>query len=477
MPARSYRLRVCTRFRAPMHVVRQMIPTPGDFKSLVRLAMPVAAVQVGVLLMGAVDTVMVGHVSARDLAAVALGNLYFFLTVSFGIGTLFALDPLISQAFGAGDRAGIARGIQRGFVTAAGLSVFASILLTAGVPFLTLVRQPPDVIPIAADYALVSIPGVLPFYGFIVLRQSLQAMGRVTPIVIVILVANAANVFFNWVLVFGNLGFPALGAVGSGWATTLSRWVMVLALLVAAWPVLRHYLWPLLPQAAAAAPLLGMFRLGAPIGVQFFLELGVFAAIGIAMGWLGTIPMASHQVAINLASLTFMAAVGVTQASAVLVGRAVGAGDSAQARRSAGAGLLFVGAMMTVFGITFLSVPGALARIYSADPVVVGLASTLIPVAGVFQVFDGVQAVASGVLRGVGDTLAPMAVNLMGFWLIGLPISLYLGFRAGFGPLGLWWGMAAGLGAVSVFLLVRVRIRFGRGLRRLHVEAGAGAAS
>ena len=459
-----------------MHVVRQMIPAPADLKSLVRLAMPVAAVQVGVMLMGAVDTVMVGQVSARDLAAVALGNLYFFLTVSFGIGTLFALDPLISQAFGAGDRAGIARGIQRGFVTAAGLSVLASILLTAGVPFLTFARQPPDVIPIAAEYALVSIPGVLPFYGFIVLRQSLQAMGRVTPIVIVILVANVANVFFNWVLVFGNLGFPALGAVGSGWATTLSRWVMVLALLVAAWPVLRHYLWPLLPHALVAAPLLRMFRLGAPIGVQFFLELGVFGAIGIAMGWLGTIPMASHQVAINLASLTFMAAVGVTQASAVLVGHAVGAGDSAQARRSAGAGLLFVGAMMTLFGITFLTVPGTLARIYSADPVVVGLASTLIPVAGVFQVFDGVQAVASGVLRGVGDTLAPMVVNLMGFWLIGLPISLYLGFRAGFGPLGLWWGMAAGLGAVSIFLLVRVRIRFGRGLRRLHVEAGADAA-
>ncbi len=460
-----------------MHVVRQMVPESSDLKSLLRLAMPVAAVQVGVMLMGAVDTVMVGHVSARDLAAVALGNLYFLFTASFGLGTLFALDPLVSQAFGADDRVGIARGIQRGFVMAASLSIFSSVLLTVGGPFLTFARQPPDVIPIAAEYALVSIPGVLPFYGFIVLRQSLQAMGRVAPIVVVILAANVANVFFNWVLVFGNLGFPALGAVGSAWATTLSRWVMVVALLVVAWPVLRSYLWPLLPQAIVAASLLRMFRLGAPIGVQFFLELGVFGVIGIAMGWLGTIPMASHQVAINLASLTFMAALGVTQASAVLVGQAVGAGDSAQARRSAGAGLLFVGVMMTLFGVIFLSVPGALARIYSTDLVVVGLASTLIPVAGVFQVFDGVQAVASGVLRGVGDTLVPMAVNLVGFWLIGLPVSLYLGFRAGFGPLGLWWGMAAGLGVVSVFLLMRVRIRFGRGLRRLHGEEGVEVAA
>ena len=449
-----------------------MVPTKGDFTALIRLAMPVAAVQVGVMLMGAVDTVMVGHLSARDLAAVALGNLYFFLTASFGLGTLFALDPVISQAFGADDRAGIARGIQRGFVMAAVLALFSSLLLTPGLPFLTFVRQPPDVIPVAAEYALVSIPGVLPFYVFIVLRQSLQAMGRVAPIVVVIVGANLANVFFNWVLIFGNLGFPAMGAVGSGWATTLSRWVMVMALLVVAWPVLRPYLWPLRPRAMAAGPLLRMFRLGAPIGVQFFLEFGVFGVIGISMGWLGTIPMASHQVAINLASLTFMAAVGVTQACSVLVGQAIGAGDPAQARRSAGAGLLFVGGMMTFFGVTFLSVPGVLARIYSTDMVVVGLAATLIPVAGIFQVFDGLQAVASGVLRGVGDTLAPMVVNLVGFWLIGLPISLYFGFRAGFGPLGLWWGMAAGLGAVSVFLLMRVRVRFGRDLTRLHLEEG-----
>ena len=208
-----------------MHVIRQMVPSSDHLASLLRLALPVAAVQVGFIFMGAVDTVMVGHVSARDLAAVALGNLYFFLTTSFGLGTLLALDPLVSQAFGAADRVGIARAIQRGFVIALGLAVFSSLLLTPGRPLLTFFRQPADVIPVAADYALVSIPGVLPFYLFVVLRQSLQSMGRVRPIVVVILLANLANVFFNWVLIFGNLGAPALGAVGSGWATTLSRMV------------------------------------------------------------------------------------------------------------------------------------------------------------------------------------------------------------------------------------------------------------
>ena len=289
-----------------MHVIRQMVPTRDHITALLRLALPVATVQVGFILMGAVDTIMVGHVSPRDLAAVALGNLYFFLTTSFGMGTLFALDPLVSQAFGAGDRAGIARAFQRGFVIAVGLAVLSSLLLMPGRPVLAFLRQPEEVIPIAADYALVSIPGVLAFFLFIVLRQGLQSMGRVEPIVVVIVLANAANVFFNWVLIFGNLGAPALGAVGSGWATTLSRWFMLLTLVSVAWPFLRPYLRPFRSDALMLEPLLRMCRLAVPIGIQFFLEFGVFGAIGILMGMLGTIPRSSHSVASNLAGWTVM---------------------------------------------------------------------------------------------------------------------------------------------------------------------------
>ncbi len=450
-----------------MHVIRLMVPSRDHLASLVRLALPVATVQVGFILMGAVDTVMVGHVSPRDLAAVALGNLYYFLTTSFGLGTLFALDPLVSQAFGAGDRFGIARALQRGFIIAIGLAVVSSLLLMPGRPLLTFLRQPAEVIPIAADYALVSIPGVLPFFCFVVLRQSLQSMGRVAPIVVVIVLANFANVFFNWILIFGNLGAPALGAIGSGWATMFSRWFMFLALVGTSWPLIRSYVRPIRADAFDFRALMAMSRLGIPIGIQFFLEFGVFGMIGILMGSLGTIPMASHQVAINLASITFMMAVGVTQATTVLVGQAVGAGDAERARRSAGAGLVVAATVMTFTGIMFLAIPGLLARIYTPDLEVLGLAATLIPVAGIFQVFDGLQAVGSGVLRGVGDTLAPMLVNLVGFWMIGLPVSLYLAFPGGLGPLGLWWGMAAGLGAVAIFLLMRVRVRFGRDLTRL----------
>jgi MATE family multidrug resistance protein len=445
-------------------------PRREDLRALVRLALPVAIVQVAMMAMGAVDTIMVGRVSPTDLAAVALGNLYVFGVTVFGMGVLFALDPVISQAVGAGDAVGVARGVQRGGMLSLGLTVVAVLLLLPAGPFLRALDQPPDVVPVAAGYALASIPGVLPFYGFNVLRQSLQAMGRITPILATVLLANLANVFFNWVLIFGNLGFPALGAVGTGWATSLSRWFMMLALLALAWPLLRPAVVPFRPEVTAPGPLFRFLRLGAPIGAQQFLEFGVFGAAGLLMGWMGTVAMASHQVALNLAALTFMVPVGVAQATAVLVGQGVGRGDPPGARRSAGAGLLAGAGFMTLAAVLLLSAPDLLARVYTDEPRVLGLAAMLIPIAGIFQVFDGLQVVSAGVLRGVGDTRVPMLLNLVGFWLVGLPVSYVLGFVVEVGPAGIWWGLAAGIGLVAVLLVARVRTRLGRDLRRLVID-------
>lgn len=450
--------------------MKGLIPHGDELTELVRLAFPVATVQVGMMLMGVVDTVMVGHVSPTDLAAVALGHLYFFSAVVFGLGTLLALDPLVSQAVGAGDRPGMARAVQRGVLLSVVLTVLAALVLLPARPVLALLRQPPDVVPVAAAYARAALPGILPFYLYIVFRQTLQAMGRVAPIVVTVVVANLANVVFNWVMVFGNLGFPALGAVGAGWASSLSRGLMALGVLGAAWPLLRPLVRPLRPDAFRPRPLGRMLRLGVPIGTQLSLEFGAFAVIGILMGWLGTVAMAGHQVAINLASLTFMVPLGVAQATTVLVGRAVGRGDPPGARRSAGAGLLVGGLFMTGTAAFFLLAPGPLARIYTGEAGVLEVAVALIPVAGLFQVFDGLQVVATAVLRGVGDTRAPMVIHVAGFWLVGFPVSLLVGFRLGGGPVGLWWGLVAGLGAVALLLLGRVRRRFSGELTRLVID-------
>jgi MATE family multidrug resistance protein len=434
------------------------------------LAAPVAAVQVGLMSMGAVDTVMVGRVSATDLAAVAIGNLYFFGIAVFGMGVLFALDPVISQAVGANDDIGIARGVQRGGVLAVGLSIAAMALLLPAGWFLTLARQPVDVVPVAAGYARGLILGIFPFYAFVVLRQSLQAMGRVRPILLTVLAANVLNVFLNWVLIFGRLGAPRMGAVGSAWGTSASRWFMTLTLVMLGWSLLRPVLLPLRREALAVQPLIRFIRVGAPIGAQQWLEFGVFGAAGLLMGLMGTVAVASHQVALQLAALTFMIPVGVAQATGVIVGQAVGRGEPDQARRSVGAGLATVTTFMSGTAVMFLTLPGPLARIFSSDPTVVAAAAALLPIAGVFQVFDGLQVAGAGALRGVGDTRVPMILNLVGFWLIGLPACVVLGFVLGVGPRGVWWGLALGIGVVSVLLMFRIRRRFGRELRRLVMD-------
>ncbi len=459
--------------RARDGVLRGFLPTRHDLAQLVSLAAPVALVQVVTMSMGAVDTVMVGRVSATDLAAVAIGNLYFFGVAIFGQGVLYALDPVIAQAVGALDRVGIARGVQRGCVLALGLTVLATLLMLPAAPFLTFAKQPADVVPVAAAYTRGLILGLFPFYLFLVFRQSLQAMSLVRPIVMTVILGNVVNVALNWVLIYGNLGMPAYGAVGSAWGTSLGRWFMVMVLLAIAWGRLRPALIPWRPEAFATKPLLRFLRVGGPIGAQQALEFGVFGAAGLLMGLLGTVAVAGHQVALQLAALTFMIPVGVAQATSVVVGQAVGRGDDAAARRAVGAGLGTATAVMTVTAALFLTVPGFLSRLFSADPRVVAYAAALLPIAGVFQVFDGLQVAAAGALRGIGDTRVPMFMNLLGFWMIGLPVSVGLGFQAGLGGAGVWWGLALGIAVVAILLTWRIHRSFGRTLTRLVIEEDA----
>ena len=445
-------------------------PTAADLRETVRLALPVIVVQVGLMLMGVVDTIMVGRVSAAALAAVAVGNLYFFVVTIFGMGVLLALDPIVSQAVGAGDAGAVRRAVQRGLVLSAVMSVVVSLGLLGAGPVLRLARQPAEILPDATAYALVSIPGTLPFLAFVVFRQTLQALRRMRPIVVTIVVANLVNVALNWVLIFGHLGAPPLGAVGSGWASSAARWVATTVLVAAAWPTLGPLLRPFDRDALARGPLVRMLRLGLPVGFQQQLEAAAFGVIGLLMGSFGTVQVAAHQVAINLASLTFMVPLAVGAAAAVTVGHAVGAGDMPAARRAAAAALLCGAGIMCVSAATFLLAPALLARAYTTDAAVIALAATLIPIAGVFQVADGLQAVAAGVLRGAADTRAPLVLNLLGFWLVGMPVSLVLAYRTDAGPRGLWWGLVAGLGAVALLLLARTRRRLGGTLRRVVID-------
>lgn len=442
----------------------------SEWRALLAIALPVVAVQVGMMTMGVVDTLMMGHVSAEALAGVALGNLYVFTLLVVGMGTLMALDPLVAQAVGAGDHHAVTRSIQRGLVLAFGLGlVLMAFMMPAGW-VLRAFRQPITVIPDAALYCHISVAGLVPFLVFVVLRQSLQAIGRMSAIVVTIVVGNVINAAANWVLIYGNLGAPKLGVAGAAIATVIGRWSMLIVLAMLAWRTLRPYMARFEPHTFAAAPLRRMLALGLPIGLQQFLEVSAFAGVGLLMGTFGAVQVASHQIALNLAALTFMVPLGVSAAAAVRVGNAVGAGDAPRSRKAARLSYYLGAGFMTFTAGIFLAFPRPLADLFTDDPALIELAALLLPIAGVFQIFDGLQAVGAGVLRGLGDTRVPLVAMLSGYWLIGLPVSLFLGFRTILGPQGLWWGFVAGLASVSVFLLWRVVILFRRGVSRVVID-------
>lgn len=445
---------------------------PDEIRAQLRLALPLIVVQLGLVAMGVVDTAMMGRHSETGLAAVAMGHLVLFTAMSFAWGTLFGLDPLVTQAWGARDHEAIAAAAQRGVVLALVLGIPTGVAMIFAEPILIALKQPAEVVPIAADYCHVSVAGMVPFYLFIALRQTLQAMHRLRAIVIVIVVSNALNLFADWVLIFGKFGFPAMGAVGAAWATVILRWFMTAALLGAAWPVLAPYLRPWRPESWALAPLRKLFLLGLPIGVMFMLEIGAFATTGMFMGTLGANILSGHQIALNIASITFMIPLGLSSAATVRVGNAIGRGDTAGVRRSATVAVVGAVLFMSASALTLVLLPRELAALYApGSDAVLAAAAAVIPVAGAFQVFDGTQVVASGLLRGAGDLRWPAYVHVTGFWLLGLPLGWWLTFRRNVIPTGPWWGIALGLAVVAVVMMARARHRLWGPLERLELDA------
>ena len=399
-------------------------PLRAELAAATRLAAPVALVQLGMMLMGVVYTMMLGHVSAEALAAGALGHVITFILLIFGYGILTALDPLIGQAYGAKDAAAIGGHLQRGFFMSAVMVVpFTLLLLDVG-PVLVRLGQTAGVSAEAASYIRGILWGGLPYFAFVVLRQTLQAMSVVRPAAMSIVIGNVVNVFANWSLIFGNLGMPALGVRGSAYATSLSRWVMFLYLVWASRRLLAPYWRGFTGEALRGHRL--MLRIGIPIGLHNSAELLIFAAAALLIGRIGVHELAGHQVAINLSSISFMVPLGISGAAATRVGNAIGRGDMPGARRAAAACLFLGAATMSCFAILFAVLPGTLTRLYTEDPAVIAVGLTLLPIAALFQVFDGLQVVGAGVLRGAADTAFPALIVLVGYWLMGLPVGWYL---------------------------------------------------
>jgi MATE family multidrug resistance protein len=418
------------------------------------LAWPVAAAELGWMAMGLVDTMLVGRVGAEAIGAVSIGSHLFFAVAITGIGTLLGLDYLVAYANGAGRLDDGRRALVQGTYLAVLVSVVLTAVLFAIEAHLDRLGLQPGVAAATRPYLRTLIWSLLPLLLFAALRRYLQAIGHVRPVMIALLSANLINAAVGWVLVFGLWGAPALGAVGAGWATFASRLYMLAFLVVALVRVEREAgtVWPAL---AVDPPLLArLARLGLPAALQMLLECGVFATATVLVGSLAANALAAHQIALSAAAFTFMVPLGVSAAAAVRVGHAVGRREAAAARRAGWSALVLGTAFMSLSAVVFLAAPGTVLRVFTDAPDVIAIGVSLLAVAAAFQLFDGVQVVATGVLRGVGDTRTPMLANLAGHWLIGLPIGAALCFGTGWGVIGLWIGLCIGLVVVAVTLTI-----------------------
>lgn len=446
-------------------------PWRAEIAGQVRLALPVLVIQLGLFLMGAVDGAFLGRVDAVQFAACGIGSSYVFLFLSFGMGFLSMLDPIVSQAVGAADQAGIQRGMQRGLVFALALSGLVALAILPVARVLNAWGIEAEVVRAGSEYALISIWGVPAFLIFVALRQVLQSMHRLRPLIVAIVLTNLLNVLLDWIVIDGHLGFEPMGASGSAWATVISRWCMLLLVPCLAWGDLK----PLLSQRAErlfhGAAYLRMARIGLPSGLQWLAEIGAFTLITFMMGGLGTAEVAGHQVAMHLCTLSFMVPVGISISTSVRVGRAIGRGDMAAMRLAAKVGLVAGATVMASFGILFALASGPLVSIFTDLNDVQAVAVVLLPVAALFQVFDGTQVVAVGIMRGMGETRIPMILHTIGFWGIAIPLAYFLTRRTDLGAVGLWWALASGLCAVALAQFTRLRMLLKREIVRVEIDA------
>lgn len=430
-----------------------------------RLALPLVLAELGWMSMAIVDTMMVGRLpnSALAIAAVSLGGILVNVLGFFGGGLLVGLDTMVSQAFGAGQREDCHRSLLHGIY----LSLALTPLLMAPVwyfePILRAAQIAPEVIALAVPYSKALAWGMLPLLLYFAVRRCMQAMNIVQPIAFALITANLINAAGNLILIYGKLGAPAMGAVGSGWSTSWAR-IYLSAVLVGylLWFDRRHRTrllrTPIQPDLRRVRRLIA---LGFPAAMQITLEVGVFALVTALIGRLGAVSLASHQIALNTVALTYMVPLGVSSAAAVRVGQAIGRKDPQGAADAGGTAIFLGAAFMTCMSVVLLLVPRLIARAYTPDEAIIRSTIALLAAGAAFQLFDGIQTVATGALRGVGDTRTPMLCHFTAYWIIGLPLGAWLCFRRGWGAFGLWAGLSLALILIGIVLLFvwRQRVR------------------
>lgn len=437
------------------------LQTKTHIKETLKLALPISVGQLGHIMMGVVDSIMVGKVGTVPLAAAALVNGLFFLTLVIGIGLSMAATPFISIAKGEKKYDECGNVLGHSFAVNFLFSIFLSLttfFISYLIPFM---NQPKEVVLQAVPYMQVLSLSVIPFMIFQTCRQFFEGLSFPKPPMVVAIFANVSNAFLNWIFIYGKLGVPSLGLFGAGIATTTTRWLMAIALMILVFRfenvnkyhpkfLLKKYNFNLIKQ---------LIKIGLPSGFQYFLEVAAFSFSAIMIGWLGSEQLAAHQIAINLASVTYMIILGISSAGTIRVGEFVGEKDWLKVRHAGFSAIGIAVGIMFCFGITFIILKNQLPYFYVNDKKVISTASSLLIIAALFQIFDGMQATGIGVLRGLMDVKIPLIVSIVAYWFVGIPIGALLGFHFQLGAFGVWIGLLISLILLGTTMFYRFHFK------------------
>jgi multidrug resistance protein, MATE family len=429
------------------------------YKRNIRLALPVVMSQIGQVTVQLVDIMMVGHVGTAELAAASFANNIFMIGMFFGMGITYGLTPLVGNSFGNNNLKQVVVWLKNGVFTHFAAALMLTLIMGALYFLLPLMGQPPEVEQLAKPYYLLLCLSYLPFMLFFSIKQFFEGVGNTKMAMQITLVANVINVVVNYVFIFGKFGFPELGLNGAGVGTLVSRIFMPVTFFIYVFkiPRFRRYFTLAWLESLSLQRVMSILKIGIPIGFQIIVEVIAFALGAIMMGWLGEIPLAAHQVAIGLASFTYMISLGVSQANTIRVSHQIGLNDYKSLKMAAFASTHLVLVFMLFMGIMFVLARHELPLLFTSDKQVVFIAAQLLIVAAFFQVFDGLQVVMLSTLRGMADVKIPMIMAFVAYLFIGIPTSYVLTFIFHAGPQGIWFGYLVGLGSAGIMFYFRFK--------------------
>lgn len=429
----------------------------AHFSKTFSLAYPVMLSQLGQVLVGVADSMMVGRLGAEPLAAASLANSIFFVLLMFGIGVSMAITPLVAMADGKNKRSRIGRLFRHGFTINMITGIVLFLVIVFFSPLLNYMNQPAQVVELAIPYLAIITLSIVPFMFFQTFKQFAEGLSQTKQAMYITLVCNGLNVFLNWVMIYGNLGFPALGLNGAGWATLISRVLMGIVIAYYVFKSSRYKSFDLgFRIKRLSFPMITkMLKIGVPTGFQFIFEVGAFSTAAIMMGWIGVYALAAHQIAINLASISYMMASGLSAAAMVRVGNQLGRKDIKTLREAGFTVFAMAAIFMLVSAVFFIVFREFLPSLYIDDQTVIQMSASLLIIAGLFQLSDGIQVVGLGALRGMADVRIPTLVTFVAYWVIGLPLGYIFAFVLDMQEKGIWYGLLIGLTVTGFLLLYR----------------------